>query len=63
MIASLSLGDTAKFRMRKMNNAWPEPGTPDGGVDKSVEERVCEVRSSEERSDELSWRVHWAETS
>ena len=35
MIASLSLGETATFQMRKMTNVWPCSGTPNGGVDAS----------------------------
>ena len=35
VIASLSLGETATFQMRKMTEVWPGRGTPDGGVDPS----------------------------
>ena len=35
VIASLSLGETATFQMRKMTNVWPCSGTPNGGVDAS----------------------------
>lgn len=44
VIASMSLGDTAKFRMRKMMNVWPCARTPDGGVDNLVEQRVFECK-------------------
>ena len=36
-IASLSLGCRASFEMRKMTNVWPCSGTPNGGVDASVD--------------------------
>ena len=36
VIASLSLGQEAKFEMRKMTHVWPCKDTPNGGVDKSV---------------------------
>ncbi|GMH94183.1 hypothetical protein TL16_g12832 [Triparma laevis f. inornata] len=35
-IASLSLGATATFELKRMNNVWPDSGTPDGGEDKST---------------------------
>jgi alkylated DNA repair dioxygenase AlkB len=34
-IASLSLGETASFQMRKMTHVWPCSDTPNGGVDAS----------------------------
>lgn len=35
-IASLSLGATCKFQMRKMTNVWPCSDTPNGGIDSTV---------------------------
>ncbi|GMH77342.1 hypothetical protein TrST_g10570 [Triparma strigata] len=35
-IASLSLGATATFKLKRMNDVWPKAGTPDGGVDKNT---------------------------
>lgn len=38
-IASLSLGATCSFQLRKMTHVWPCAGTPNGGVDLSVPQK------------------------
>lgn len=39
IIASLSLGASTKFQMRKMTNVWPTKGCPNGGIDKTQPHR------------------------
>ena len=47
VIASLSLGATSKFQLRRMIDVWPTASTPHGGLDLSTPERELTLQGGD----------------
>jgi alkylated DNA repair dioxygenase AlkB len=58
-IASLSLGATAQFSLRRMHNVWPCTGTPHGGVDTSEPQRHVTLKGGSLLVMKGTTQAHW----